>query len=197
MPDHAHVTSVEAIDAFRTSLILYVSKARPALEEVGADVTRTRHWLQYEKRLHWESEVRRRTVSLEQAKQELSRAKLSTFNRSTIVEQKAVQRAKGLLEEAQEKLARVKRWNRDFDNRVDPLLKRLSSLHTLLSQDLLKATALLSETTRKLSAYIEVPAPSTQDPPQGAPAATAESGEEQKSFVKSAGEPKAREERNA
>lgn len=165
MPDHAHVTSVDAIDSFRTNLIVYVSKARPALEEVSADITRTRHWIQYDQRQHWEGEVRRRTHALDQAKQELSRAKLSTFNRSTIVEQKAVQKAKGLLDEAREKVERVKRWNRDFDNRVDPLLKRLGALHTLLSQDLLKASALLAETTRRLGAYVEVQPASAQDSP--------------------------------
>ena len=32
MPQSAHVTSVDALEAFRSSLIVYMSKARPALE---------------------------------------------------------------------------------------------------------------------------------------------------------------------
>ena len=46
MPERAHVTSLEALESFRASLILYVSKARPTLEEVSADVVRTRLWLE-------------------------------------------------------------------------------------------------------------------------------------------------------
>ena len=52
MPDRAHVTSVDALEAFRSSLIVYLSKARPTLEEVSSDVQRMRSWLEGEKRLY-------------------------------------------------------------------------------------------------------------------------------------------------
>ena len=42
MPQRAKITSVEMLESFRESLILYLSKARPVVDEVGADVARTR-----------------------------------------------------------------------------------------------------------------------------------------------------------
>ena len=43
MPEQrAHVDSVDALEAFRTTLLVYVSKARPTVEDVSADVLRTK-----------------------------------------------------------------------------------------------------------------------------------------------------------
>ena len=67
MPERAHVTSVDALEAFRANLIVYLSKARPTLEEVSADVQRTRGWLEGEQRTYWESELRRRSQALQEA----------------------------------------------------------------------------------------------------------------------------------
>ena len=46
----------------------------------------------------------------------------------------AVQRAKRALDEAEAKLRVLKQWNRVFDNRVDPLVKQMEKLHTVLAQ---------------------------------------------------------------
>src|SRR5438045_5436341 len=136
MPDRAHVASLEAIESFRTSLILYASKARPALEDVSADVLRVRLWLEDEQRMHWENQVRRRTKALEQAEQALSSARMSNLRDATSSEQMAVRKARQSLEEAEAKLKVLKNWNREFENRVDPLVKQLQKLHSFLANDM-------------------------------------------------------------
>ena len=40
MAERAQVTSVEAIESFRASLIVFLSKVRPTLEEVSDEVMR-------------------------------------------------------------------------------------------------------------------------------------------------------------
>ncbi len=100
MPDRARVTSLEAIESFRTNLILFVSKARPALEDVSADVLRVRLWLEDEQRIHWENQVRRRTKTLEQAQQALSSARMANLREASTTEQMAVRKARAALEEA-------------------------------------------------------------------------------------------------
>ena len=67
MAERAFVTSTEAIEAFRAALIVYMNKARLLLEEACDDVLRLRVWLQNDRRLHWENEVRRRGKKLEAA----------------------------------------------------------------------------------------------------------------------------------
>ncbi|MEW6161170.1 MAG: hypothetical protein AB1813_27385 [Verrucomicrobiota bacterium] len=191
MPDRARVTSVEALDAFRAHLIVYVSKARPALEEVNADVLRTRLWLQNEQRMFWEGQVRRRTKKLEEAQQALFSARVSNLHEAIIVEQMAVQKARRALEEAEGKLQLLKKWHREFDSRVEPLLKQLEKLHTILSNDMPKAAAYLAQAAKTLSDYAGSPPPShiadstrtrsTEDETAaaaGSPAPTANAGSE-------------------
>src|SRR5512135_345004 len=118
MAERAKITSVDALEAFRSTLIIYVSKARPTLEEVTADVLRLRLWLENEQRTHWEAELRRRGKELEQAQSALFSARLGNLRQETAAEQMAVHRAKRLVEEAETKLRLIKQWTREFDGRV-------------------------------------------------------------------------------
>lgn len=152
----AHITSVDAIEGFRNTLIIYVSKARPTIEEVSSEVLRMKLWLQNDQRMFWEGMVRRRMRELEQAQQALFGARVSTLRQETSAEQLAMQRARRNLDEAENKLKRVKHWNREFDSRVDPLVKQLEKLHSVLAVDMLKATNLLGQVITTLQAYAEV-----------------------------------------
>jgi hypothetical protein len=168
MPERAHVTSVDALEAFRSNLIIYLTKARPTLEEVSADVQRLRGWLEGEQRTLWENELRRRSRALQEAQQALFSSKLSSFRETSAAEQMAVQRAKRARDEAEEKLRVIKQWNRVFDNRVDPLVKQMEKLHTVLAHDMVQAIAVLTQTITKLDAYAAV-APLTGVPGAGQP----------------------------
>jgi hypothetical protein len=153
MPDRAHVTSVDALESFRSSLIVYLSKARPTLEEVSADVQRTRGWLEGEQRTYWERELRRRSQVLQEAQQALFSSKLSNLREVSAAEQMAVQRAKRALDAAEAKLRVVKQWNRVYDNRVDPLVKQMEKLHTVLAHDMAQAVAYLAQVIDTLHKY--------------------------------------------
>ena len=170
MPERAHVTSVDALEAFRANLIVYLSRARPTLEEVSSDVQRMRGWLDGEQRTHWEHELRRRGLALQEAQAALFSAKLSTFHEAGAVEQMAVQRAKRARDEAEAKLRVIRQWSRVFDNRVDPLVKQMEKLHTVLAHDMVKAVAFLGQAIQTLDAYAEVA------PPAVAPAAAQPGG---------------------
>jgi predicted ATPase len=162
MPDRAHVTSVDALESFRASLIVYLSKARPTLEEVSADVQRTRGWLESEKRTYWENEFRRRSRALDEAQAALFSSTISKLSEVSAAEQMAVQRAKRALEVADAKLRAVKQWNRVFDNRVGPLVKQMEKLHSVLANDMVKAVAYLAQAIDTLHNYAGIiPPPAT------------------------------------
>jgi hypothetical protein len=172
MPDRAHVASLEALELFRANLVVYISQARPALEEVSAEVLRTRLWLEDEKRTYWEREIRRRTKELEQAQQALFSSRLGMLKKESAAEQMAVHRAKRALEEAESKLRMLKKWRRDFDGHVQPLVKQMEKLHTVLSNDMNQAVAFLNQTLDTLTSYAEIhlptgsaPAPAASTPP--------------------------------
>jgi hypothetical protein len=161
MPQRAKVSSVEALEAFRAYLIVYLSKARPALEEVSADVLRMRVWLENEQRTRWENEVRKRAKILEQAQAELFSSRISNFREETAGEQQAFHRARRALDEAQEKLRITKKWTREFDNQIQPLVKQIEKLHTIFSNDMTLAVTYLGQAVKTLEAYAGIVPPST------------------------------------
>lgn len=153
MPTRAHVTSVDALESFRANLIVYLSKARPTLEEVSDNVLRARGWLESDRRVYWEAQVRRATQKLQDAQQALFSAALSNLREVSAAERMAVLKAKRALTDAEEKLKKVKKWNRDFGSQVEPLAKQLEKLQTVLVSNLPEAIAYLRDAVRSLDAY--------------------------------------------
>jgi len=178
MPSGAKVTSIDALEAFRANLLIYVTKARPTLEEVTAEVVRLRGWLEGQQRTHWENEVRKRKRALEEAQAALFSSRLSNLRKESAAEINAVHRARRSLDEAEDKLRLLKHWARDFDSRVEPLVKQMEKLHTLLANDLVKAAAYLAEAVRTLDAYAGTGPLPAAGPPSGGnqPAAGATPG---------------------
>ena len=154
MSQPAKITSVEAIEAFRASLIIYLTKARPVLEEVSAEVARTRNWVQHDQRLHWENQLRLRKRKLEEAQQELFNARLSQFKQSTTLQHLNMQRAQGAVREVEAKLDLLKKWDRQMENRTDPLVKQVEQLQGFLTADMARAVAYLEQVIKTLDAYV-------------------------------------------
>ena len=168
MPERAHVSSIDELEAFRSALIIYLSKARPTLDEVSSEVMRTRVWLDDEQRIHWENECRRRTRALQEAQAALFSARLSTFREESSAEQLAVHRAKRAFDDAETKLRVIRKWGRDYDNRVEPLLKQMEKLQTVLAHDMTQAIAFLTQAISTLHAYAGI-APPTAAPSSASP----------------------------
>jgi DNA repair exonuclease SbcCD ATPase subunit len=176
MANQARVTSTDALESFRASLIVFLSKARRSVDDVGDEVRRTRQWLQHDQRVFWESELRRRAKALERAEAELTSARLAAHQQSALANrQMAVNHARQALGEAEDKLRKVKAWNLNFDHSADPIVKRLESLRQLLDQDMPKAIAYLVNVRKTLEAYADMPAPATGTE-ASAPAPSAETG---------------------
>jgi chromosome segregation ATPase len=153
MGESANVSSVDAVDSFRVSVINYLAKTRPLLEDVTDDVRRTRQWLEHDRRTYWENQIKRRRKALEEAEQAVFSARISDLRAVSSAENAAVARAKRAMNEAEEKLRAVKRWTREFDLRVEPLVKQLEQLGTTLSNTMPKAAVHLGQLVKTLDAY--------------------------------------------
>ena len=168
MADQAKVTSLEALERFRASLIVFIHRAQNSLDEVLDEVRRTRLWLLNDQRFHWEREIRKRQKLVEVAKAELMSARLSGLREVTSPQENAVRKAKEALAEAEDKLRNVKRWSRDYEHCVEPLTRKIESLRYFLGQDMPKALAFLVQAQRTLEDYADIrpvqePAPPTTD----------------------------------
>jgi hypothetical protein len=160
MADRAQVRSVDAIESFRTALLIYLPKARGALEEVSSEVMRTRMWLEHEQRNRWLLEYKRRSRALEQAQAQLFDARLSKIQTVTAAQQMNVIRAKRALREAEVKLVSIRKWEREIENKTDPIVKQLEQLNDFLVRDMAKSAAHLEELVKTLEAYADIRAPS-------------------------------------
>lgn len=155
MSSPAQVRSIDALVQWRARLILYLSKAKPLLDDTSSEVTRTREWIRQDRRVFWENEVRRRTRQLENAEQALFSARSAHLREATSAELAAVQRAKRLLAEAEEKVRVIKRWSLGFDEQAGPLLKQVEQLRGLVAGDLARGVDFLDRLIATLESYAE------------------------------------------
>ena len=163
MAERAQVTSVEAIESFRASLIVFLSKVRPTLEEVSDEVLRLQAWLQNDQRRIWESQLRRRGRQLEEARQELFNATLSRLQEATALQHMAVQRAQRAVHEAEDKLDTLKKWERALEDRTAPMIKQIEEFHGFLTIDMGKALAQLVLIVKSLEAYTKTGGPAPRE----------------------------------
>jgi hypothetical protein len=165
MPERAKVTSLEAIEAFRSKLIVYREKAGRVLDEISSDVTRTRLWLQQDRVAHCAGEIRRCQRDLEQRQQELFTARIAIMDDPVDVKQAIVRKARTALRDAEGKLQLVRQWNRAFDQRVETPARQVEKLRHVVDKDLGMAVNYLNEVSRTLSAYMELSATTAQPKP--------------------------------
>jgi hypothetical protein len=171
MAEQAQVTSVDAIEAFRASLVVYLSKVRPAVDQINAEALRTRIWVQTTQRQHWDKELRLRRRKLEEAKEALFNARISQFHQSTLLETMAVQRAQRAVDEAEAKLALLKKWSHEIESRGEPLVKQIEQFQGFLATDLVRGVAYLAQIVKTLDAYTDIVSPGQAGaaPPPAAP----------------------------
>jgi hypothetical protein len=160
MADQAKVLSTDALEAFRGSLITFIAKARRSLDDSIDQVRQTRMWLQNDQRIYCEGEIRRRTKRLEQAEDELKTAQYGGKSEAAMVVYRGkIRKAKQDVEEIQNKLQLVKRWNQVYDNRAEPMIKKMESLRQVLEGDMPKALNYLTQVRDTLEEYLHMPVP--------------------------------------
>jgi hypothetical protein len=170
MATEARVRSLEDLEAFRSSLIVYLTKARQNVNQVGEEIKRTRTWLMNDQRVYWTDQLRKRSRMLDQANAEMMSARLSVFKENLNLQQQAVRKAKTAVEQAQQKLESVKRWSRDFDRFADPLTRKLESLRHFLEHVLPEGVSQIGQLHRLLESYAGTGSPFGSPPPAATPA---------------------------
>jgi hypothetical protein len=156
MAETANITSVEAITEFRAALIVFLSKIRPLLEETSGEIIRLKQWLENDQRRFWDNQFRLRWRKLEEARAELFTATLSKLQEASSLHTMAVQRADRSVRECETKLKVVRKWERDLEDKTDPLIKQAGQFQTFLATDMPRAIADLDQIIRALEAYADV-----------------------------------------
>ena len=155
-PSPANLESPEVIRRLRANLVRFGERAAAALEDIFADVNTVGGWLDREVAPFWRKQVRRRREDFERAKREFASAEHASRNsgkRSTVDEKKAMNRARQRMEEAEEKLRRVKRWIQNLDRETGKRLQPCRSLSNQLDSSIPKALVRLDRMLDSLDTY--------------------------------------------
>jgi hypothetical protein len=164
MAEQARVSSIEALEALRATLIVFLERAYRSLDEVADEIRRTRMWVQQDQRHFWELELRKRNRALDAAEQELLTARLSNLRDNIKHQHDMVRKCKAAVADGEQKLRNTKIWTRDFPHEVDPLARRLEGLRHYLDHDLPKAIAFLLQAQETLSNYAQTSAAPSAPP---------------------------------
>jgi flagellar motility protein MotE (MotC chaperone) len=159
MAAQAQISSIEALEDFRSDLIVFIGQMQPVIDETSSEVLRMRQWLENEQRPLWQEQLRRRRLKLDEAQAELFNARISLMNDSCVLPQMAVQKAKRSVTEAEQKIAAIKKWLKELEPLTEPLLKQIEQLRGYLSADLGRAVVNLAENVKLLDAYAKIASP--------------------------------------
>lgn len=160
MSEKAHITDIEVLERFRTSLILFTEKASAALDEVSEEVKRTRIWLQTEQKLNLEREMKRKQKELEQIEAEYFSARLSDLAEKKTGIQMMIRKKKQEMRDLEDKMRAVQGWIRQFDSRVEVEARKVDKLNSMLDSDMARAIHFLQEAARALRDYTSNQEPS-------------------------------------
>jgi hypothetical protein len=162
MSESAQVTSIEALKDFRADLCTFGDRAKDGLSSVQMAIQRTLDWLD-EQGKFWQREVRRWDDAVVQARTELARRKMIKIGDRTpdCTEQEDILRAaQRRLDEAEDKLARTRRWLPSFRRSVDEYLGPARQLSGFLEGEQPRALAALQQKIEALEEYARLSAPS-------------------------------------
>jgi len=176
MAQTARVDSIEALKAFRASLLKFAESARNGLGSAEFDIHRADQWLKQEQRDYWKGMIRKRTELVTRAKSALNQKKLYESpmggRQSCIEEEKALAVARKRLEEAEEKADCVREWTLKLEQERLLYKGQIQAIGRSLDVDVPKAVALLDRLLLSLEAYASAPPARTAGLGAGESAAT-------------------------
>jgi hypothetical protein len=156
----ANVNSIQAIADVKAAVAVFADQANGALEEVDLQIRRMLDFVLNEQPPYWQRQIRECEERVTQAKVDLHRCrsmKVSKDHTPDCAEQKvALRKAELRLEEAHEKLKRVREWGRQLPTLIDEYLAQAQQLGSYVVDDLSRGTAVLERMTQALEGYLSV-----------------------------------------
>jgi len=175
MGDFVRITEVAALQELRGGLLVFAEHAAAALCEAEGDIRGTIRWLEQQQLAYWQGQLVKRQEACTAAKQALQFKKAMEKNPlgikySYVDEKKALALAQRRLEEAQTKLAHVKRWIGVLEKAAFEYQSAVQGLLGMLETQIPNACAQLDAMTAALEGYLaargSVGAPAPAAPPE-------------------------------
>lgn len=163
MSDQAEVHSIESLKDLRTAMALYEEDALGALGAVEAEVKRTVLWLNQDRPLYWQEQIKRRREQVSAAKAEVFRKQLQKkpdYSPSMSEPVENLRRAEASLQDAEKRLTMVKKWQPLLQQAILEYHGSVQRIKDHAASDVPRAVATLQRMIDALEAYLRVAAPS-------------------------------------
>ena len=173
MADQARVNSIEALRQFRAALAEFADGARNALGGIDIELRRVREWLEHEQPRYWKHQIKVWDERMAEARSSLHRKNLQRtdgFVPDVSQEKEALRLCKQRMEEAERKLATIRRWVPQLQHAFSEFRGRTRPLADAASVDIGRMLAMLDRMIASLEGYVSTPPPrTTSDAPVGGP----------------------------
>ncbi|QDV37489.1 hypothetical protein [Tautonia plasticadhaerens] len=172
MAEQARVQSIEALTRFRSALVEFADGAKHALGGIDIELRRVREWLEHDQPRYWKSQVRLWDQRMNEARSALHRKNLQRtegYVPDVTQEKEALRLCKHRIEEAERKLASIRRWVPRFQHALSEYQGRTRSLSDAASIDVERMIAMLDRMITALESYVSTAPPreSSGMPPPG------------------------------
>src|SRR4051812_11175698 len=157
MSNPARVESIEALKMFRRAIIKFIEAATVAMGDAESEMQRRLNWLENEQDSYWQGQIKKRTEDVAKAKDAVRQKELfkdfAGRTPSADQEKKALRIALQRLEEAERKLAAVRRYAKKLPKEIEVYKGTAQRFATTVQSDLPVAAGKLDAMIRKLEEY--------------------------------------------
>jgi hypothetical protein len=156
MSTPANVHSLEAICAVRTALGSFVDQVREALTELDAEMRRVKEWLAHDRPRHWRTQVRMASDGVHEARQALHRCLMFPIGNerpACAEERAALKKAQARQAYCEEKMERLRHWQRSVEHELFEYEGRISRLMRVVELDAPQAMGVLAKIVGHLEEY--------------------------------------------
>lgn len=160
MGEGVRVDSIDVLKEFKIALWKFQEAATVALGDAESETHRVLMWLQTEQDSHWQHQIRKREEIVGRCKEAVRMKTIfkdaTGRQQSAIEEQKALKVALRNLEEAQQKLAMVRKWSRVLPKEIEMYKGSVQRFATTVQSEIPVAASHLEKLSQKLEAYVAV-----------------------------------------
>jgi hypothetical protein len=163
MSAQASVHSIDDLKEFRVALALYGEDTLAALGAVESEVRRTLRWLEEERPVFWQEQIKRRREAVSLARGEVFRRNLQKrpgYSPPMSEQKEALRTAEASLQDAEKRLAAVRKWQPRLRQAVLEYHGTVQRLKDMAAADVPNAVNLLTRIVEALEAYLQVAPPS-------------------------------------
>ncbi len=162
----ANISDPEVIRTFRTQLASFLKLCSAALSARASELNRTRDWLRGEQLPYWKGQSFRREEAFQNARRQWLEAEAAVTEGmrsrgpgkpSSIEERIEMDRARRRRDEADEKLALVKRWLVRLDQEGEPLMHQCQGHDFDLRDRGVAALGQLQRLAERVQTYLDLP----------------------------------------